>query len=62
MGEGWARHLLGKQCVAASAGVRPGVRVDPLAIKAMAEVGIDISTHYPKTLDEVTAEAQKSSE
>ena len=34
-----------------SAGVRPASEVHPLAIKVMAEIGIDISGHYPKNVD-----------
>lgn len=33
-----------------SAGVRPASEVHPLAIKVMAEIGIDISGHYPKNV------------
>ena len=33
-----------------SAGVRPASEVHPLAIKVMAEIGIDISSHYPKNV------------
>lgn len=35
-----------------SAGVRPASEVHPLAIKVMAEIGIDISSHYPKNVSE----------
>lgn len=35
---------------AASAGTRPGRRVDPVVAAAMAEVGIDMSTRAPKAL------------
>lgn len=33
-----------------SAGVRPASEVHPLAVKVMAEIGIDISGHYPKNV------------
>ena len=33
-----------------SAGVKPASEVHPLAIKVMAEIGIDISSHYPKSV------------
>ncbi|HEX7261729.1 MAG TPA: arsenate reductase ArsC [Luteolibacter sp.] len=36
----------------ASAGSKPAGYVHPLAIKAMTEIGIDISTHQSKHLDE----------
>ena len=35
-----------------SAGVRPAREVHPLAIKVMAEIGIDISNHYPKNVSQ----------
>ena len=44
MAEGFLRKLGGDHFSAASAGTAP-VGVNPLAIKAMAEVGIDISNH-----------------
>ena len=33
-----------------SAGVRPASEVHPLAVKVMAEIGIDITGHYPKNV------------
>lgn len=44
MAEGWLRHLAGDRFEIASAGVETGT-VNPLAVEAMAEVGIDISHH-----------------
>ncbi len=35
-----------------SAGTEPGFEVNKRAIKVMAEAGIDISGHYPKSVDE----------
>jgi len=35
-----------------SAGTKPAEHVNPLAIKAMNEIGIDISWHKPKLVDE----------
>ena len=52
MAEGWARHLRGDRLEPYSAGTRPG-RVDPRAISVMREVGIDMSGHRSKHLDEV---------
>lgn len=50
MAEGWLRHLAGERYEVHSAGtVATGVR--PLAIRAMAEVGVDISRQESKTLD-----------
>lgn len=47
MAEGWLRHLGGDRFEVASAGTQPTV-VNPLAIAAMREVGIDISRHRSK--------------
>jgi arsenate reductase len=44
MAEGWLRHLAGDRYDARSAGVDPGT-LNPLAVRAMDEVGIDISGH-----------------
>ncbi len=50
MAEDWLRHQYGDRFDAHSAGIEAaGVR--PLAIRAMAEVGVDISRHESKTLD-----------
>lgn len=35
-----------------SAGIRPAKEVHPLGIKVMAELGIDISSHYPKSIEQ----------
>jgi arsenate reductase len=56
MAEGFARFHGGYQVEAVSAGSRPADRVDPRAIEAMAELGIDISAQSPRSLDEVTGE------
>ena len=50
MAEGFLRHLAGDCFEAASAGTE-ATRVHPLAVRAMQEVGIDLSTHRSKTLD-----------
>lgn len=50
MAEGLLRHLGGDRFEAFSAGTEATL-VRPLAIKAMAELGIDISGHQSKTLD-----------
>ena len=49
MAEGWLRHLAGDGYEVASAGTEPAP-VRPLAIKAMAEVGVDISGYSSKGL------------
>jgi arsenate reductase (thioredoxin) len=50
MAEAWTRSLQGEQFEAYSAGVAPKA-VDPRAIKAMAEAGIDISGQKSKDVD-----------
>jgi arsenate reductase len=52
MAEGWARHLKGEEIEAHSAGVSPR-GVDPRAIKAMAEAGIDIAGQKSKSVDDL---------
>jgi arsenate reductase len=52
MAEGWARHLKGDVIDAYSAGIQPA-GVSSRAIKAMAEVGIDISCQSSKHVDEL---------
>ena len=56
MAEGFARFHGGYQVEALSAGSHPATQVDPRAIEAMAELGIDISTQACRSLDEVTGE------
>jgi arsenate reductase len=48
MAEGWARRLKSIDIEPFSAGSKPHNSVDPLAIRAMAEAGVDISGHHPK--------------
>jgi arsenate reductase len=48
MAEGWVRHELGNRWEVASAGTHPAWAVHPLSVRAMAEVGIDISGQQPK--------------
>jgi len=52
MAEGFSRHLKSGEIEAHSAGVNPK-GVDPRAVKAMAEVGIDISAQKSRSIDEV---------
>jgi arsenate reductase (thioredoxin) len=51
MAEGWMRLLHGDLFEVFSAGLNPG-RVDPLAIRVMAEAGVDISGNRSKHIDE----------
>lgn len=50
MAEGLFRHYLGDRFEVRSAGTRPS-RVRPEAIAVMAELGIDISGHWSKSVD-----------
>jgi arsenate reductase len=52
MAEGFLRAIAPDRFVVESAGTR-GTRVHPLAIAAMAEVGVDISRQRSKSVDEV---------
>ncbi|BBY15792.1 arsenate reductase ArsC [Mycolicibacterium litorale] len=48
MALGYFTHLTGGRAVAWSGGSEPGDRINPSAVAAMAEVGIDITGEYPK--------------
>ena len=52
MAEGLVNHFLSDRWRASSAGTRPSGYVHPLAIEAMAELGIDISDQRSKSVDE----------
>jgi arsenate reductase (thioredoxin) len=51
MAEGLLNHLYESGYEAYSAGTRPSI-VNPFAIKAMAEIGIDIAGHRSKSINE----------
>ncbi|QSE89878.1 arsenate reductase ArsC [Rhodococcus pseudokoreensis] len=57
MAAGFLAHLAGDRIEVRSAGSAPAYRVNPAAVAAMAELGIDISTASPKilTVDAVQA-------
>ena len=48
MAMGWFKEMAGDRAVAWSGGSEPSSQVNPAAIEAMAEVGIDITQEYPK--------------
>ena len=48
MALGWFNHLAGDRAVAWSGGSEPGTEINPAAVAAMAEVGIDITGESPK--------------
>jgi arsenate reductase len=57
MAAGWLAHLAGDAVEVRSAGSAPAESVNPAAIAAMAEVGIDITTASPKVLTTEAVEA-----
>jgi arsenate reductase len=59
MAAGFMQHLAGEKVNVLSAGSAPKNSINPIAIAAMAEVGIDIAHNQPKVL---TVEAIKESD
>jgi arsenate reductase len=59
MAAAWLTHLAGEHVEVRSAGSNPGDSVNPAAVEAMREVGIDISAETPKML---TVDAVKESD
>ena len=59
MAAGFLRHLAGDRIEVRSAGSMPAAEINPVAVAAMAEVGIDITAEQPKVL---TAEAVQGSD
>ena len=57
MAAGWLRSLAGDAVEVRSSGSIPGDRVNPAAVAAMAEVGIDITDQQPKLLTTDAVEA-----
>jgi arsenate reductase (thioredoxin) len=51
MAAGYLRHLAGDRIEVLSAGSEPGDRINPMAVQAMAEDGIDIAGAQPRVLD-----------
>jgi arsenate reductase len=57
MAAGWLRHLAGDAVEVRSAGSAPAGSINPAAVQAMREVGIDITDQTPKKLLWETAES-----
>ena len=57
MAAGYLQHLAGDRVEVRSAGSAPGNSVNPSAVAAMAEEGIDISAATPKILTDAAVEA-----
>ena len=55
MAAGWLRHLAGDTVEVRSAGSEPAAQLNPVAVEAMREVGIDITANTPRKLDWDTA-------
>ena len=51
MAAGWLRHLAGAAVDIRSAGSEPADQLNPVAVEAMREVGIDITGNTPQLLD-----------
>ena len=60
MAEGFLRSLGAGRYEAFSAGTKPAESVHPLAVRTMAERGIDISSQRPKSLDEFEGQTSVS--
>ena len=56
MAEAWAKKLGSDVLEVYSAGTEEYPEVKPLAVKVMEEVGIDMSSHYPKLLRDIPGE------
>ncbi|TXI42099.1 MAG: arsenate reductase ArsC [Mycobacterium sp.] len=59
MAAGLLQHLAGDRIEVRSAGTQPADQINPAAVAAMAEIGIDITAATPKVL---TGEAVESSD
>ncbi|MFG3388829.1 arsenate reductase ArsC [Streptomyces rochei] len=57
MAAGFLRHLAGDRIEVRSAGSLPGDRVNPAAVEAMKEVGIDIAGAEPRVLSNEAVQA-----
>ena len=56
MAEAFARKLGGTSVEALSAGSKPSGRINPKALRFMAELGIDLSNHASKSLEDIDGE------
>ncbi|MCY1144986.1 arsenate reductase ArsC [Actinoplanes sp. Pm04-4] len=57
MAAGWLRHLAADTIEIRSAGSEPADQINPVAVQAMAEVGIDITAEHPRKLEPEAVEA-----
>ena len=56
MAAGWLRHLAGDRVQVLSAGSAPAGSINPVAVEAMAEVGIDIAGNQPRLLTDAAVQ------
>ena len=54
---GWMRHLSGESVRVWSAGSEPGSEINPAEVEVMAEMGIDITSEFPKPWTDEVVEA-----
>ena len=57
MAQGLANHRYGQRVAAQSAGSHPAGQVNPLAVQAMQDIGIDISAQRPKAVETIDLDA-----
>ena len=57
MAAGFLRHLAGDRVEVRSAGTMPAEHINPSAVEAMAEVGIDITAAVPTVLTDESVQA-----
>ncbi len=58
MAAGLMRRLYGEAFRVDSCGLEAGEEVDPLAAVVMAEIGVDLTGHQPKRLDDLMADSR----
>ncbi len=56
MAAGWLQHLAGDRVEVLSAGSAPAETINPVAVEAMAEVGVDITSASPKVLTDAAVQ------
>ncbi len=57
MAAGYLQHLAGDRIEVLSAGSAPAETINPVAVQAMAEDGVDITTAHPKILTNESVQA-----
>ena len=56
MAAGWASHLGGSHVNVLSGGTQPADTINPTAVEAMVELGVDIAANQPSLWSEATVE------